>query len=78
MNLSDWFLIFTLNKTSNDEFGYAFNDDKEFYCNLNKNSVHYKKFAMNSYVDMLGEELKIIPSTTIEEILFKNYINIKI
>jgi len=67
-NLSDWFLIFTIKINFKDEFGYNSNDNKKFYCNLNKNSVYYKRFAVNYYVDMLGDKLKILHSTSIEEL----------
>lgn len=58
-NVSDWIKVFTLGGTS---------DFDEYYCNLNKNSPHYKKFALCSYVDMLGEEFTIIEKSGFEEI----------
>lgn len=55
------------------EYGYESVYYYEFYSNLNKNSTHYKKFALNSYVDMTGDKFKIIKESSLEEILDKFY-----
>lgn len=59
-NISDWIKIFSIEKNNNY---------KEYYCNLNKNSPHYKKFACQSYLEMLGDIIKIIDKTSLEEII---------
>ena len=69
-NISDWIYIFTIKRTYM-EYGFESYYYYEFYCNLHKNSSHYKKFALNSYVDMLGDEIKIIKESSLEEILKK-------
>jgi len=39
------------------------------YCNLNKNSIHYAKFAINNCNDNCRNSFKIIENTSIDEIL---------
>ena len=39
--------------------------------NLNPNSQYYKRFAMNYYVEMLGDAFRLIKEQTIEEIINK-------
>ena len=69
-NVQDWVYIFRISQKY-EEYGYEMSYDYNFYCNLNKNSIHYKKFALNSYVDMLGDEFGIIKQTSIQEIVHK-------
>lgn len=59
-NISDWISIFNINM------------EQEYYCNLNKKSLYYKKFAEQSYIDMLGDEVNIINETSLEEIFASN------
>lgn len=67
-NISDWIHIFTINKTYDSGYN-AKPYYNQFYCNLNVNSIHYNKFALMEYYDMLGDEFTIIEETCIEEIL---------
>lgn len=60
--LTDWVCfcsVYYINKAN----------DFDIFCNLNKNSIHYGKFAINIYIDHLGYEFNIVKETTIEEIL---------
>lgn len=69
-NICDWIKVFIINKYYY-EYGFKMSYEYVFYCNLNKNSIHYKKFALSSYVEMLGEEFSIIEETNLENILLK-------
>ena len=69
-NVKDWVCIFTYND-SYSEYGYLMSYCYEFYCNLNTNSKYYKQFAINKYVDMLGDEFVIIEETCIDSIVNK-------
>ena len=69
-NLRDWIHIFII-KSLYEEYGCSSSYYYYFYCNLNKNSIHYKKFAVNSYHDMLGDIFKIINESSISEIIQK-------
>lgn len=59
ISINDWIFIFRTNQF-------------HFYCNLNKKSEHYKKFLRGNYIGGLGDEFKIIPETSLEEI-FNRY-----
>ena len=71
-NINDWVSIFTI-KEKYFEYGYDAIYYYNFFCNLNKNSSYYKKFASNSYIEMLGESFQIIEQNSLEEILNKYY-----
>ena len=71
-NVSDWIYIFTI-KINYMDYGYESSYYLDYFCNLNKKSPHYKKFGLNSYVEMLGDEFEIIKETSLQEILDENY-----
>jgi hypothetical protein len=67
-NARDWVHIFTYISESRDpDFSGKYYYD--YYCNLNRNSPYYSRFAVDYYVDMLGEEFEIIEDTTVDEII---------
>ena len=61
-NLGDWSCIFYITCPT-DRYTY------HYFCNLNKNSIHYAKFALNSYCSGCGDIFKIVEETNIEDIL---------
>jgi len=67
-NYADWVEIFT-KKTTWQNCGSIQEEYTSYFCNLNPNSVHYKKFATVYYTDMLGHEFDLINETSIEDIL---------
>ena len=67
-NIADWIEIFSIKKYYMDN-GYNSFYYYQYFCNLNKNSPHYKKFACQSYREMLGDIIKIIDKTSLEEII---------
>lgn len=69
-NIKDWVHIFTYIKHC-EEYVYPMNYYTDYYCNLNPNSQYYKRFAMNYYVEMLGDAFRLINEQTIEEIINK-------
>jgi hypothetical protein len=61
-NLGDWSGIFYLTCPT-DLYIY------QYFCNLNKNSIHYAKFAVNGYESGCGDCFEIVKETNIEDIL---------
>lgn len=71
-NISDWIHIFTVKKKYVGNSGSQGVLYYDYYCNLNKNSPHYKKFAVQYYEGVVGEDILIkINETSLEEILCK-------
>lgn len=69
-NVRDWVQIFTYHETIvGCDCGYDRTYNDEYYCNLNRCSPHYGKFAHNYYCDDLGEKFDIIEHKTIADIV---------
>jgi len=67
-NMLDWIRIFTVKHTY-EHYGNMQSDYHEYFCNLNPNSPHYKKFGSCYYVSMYGTVFDIIEEKSIEEII---------
>lgn len=67
-NYNDWVFLFTITRNY-EQCGSLYDYYLYFYCNLNKNSIYYKKFAMNHYVSGIGEEFEILEQETLEEVI---------
>ncbi len=65
-NICDWIYLFTT-KHEYEEYGRKCTDYNDFYCNLNKNSEHYKRFAKNYY--FCGESFNMIEETSLKQII---------
>lgn len=73
-NLGDWIHIYTYvppHRPDSEDF-----NDYCVYCNLHPNSTYYGRFAVSSYVYMLGDEFYQVPELSLDDLLTKRRINV--